>query len=104
MFPKIELRNYAIKLLADHPWVKHQWTEMQYVKTLKEWHSHVLSTENRLTAFLDSKGITSFMGMRWEDPETVRLTIRPELINRGGLLSGVASFALVIVLTIGIFF
>jgi uncharacterized protein (TIGR00369 family) len=35
------------------------------------------------------------MGMRWEDPETVRLTIRPELINRGGLLSGVVSFALV---------
>jgi uncharacterized protein (TIGR00369 family) len=35
------------------------------------------------------------MGMRWEDPETVRLTIRPELINGGGLLSGVASFALV---------
>jgi uncharacterized protein (TIGR00369 family) len=40
-------------------------------------------------------GITGFMGMRWEDPETVRLTIRPELINRGGLLSGVVSFALV---------
>jgi uncharacterized protein (TIGR00369 family) len=40
-------------------------------------------------------GVTSFMGMRWEDPETVRLTIRPELINRGGLLSGVVTFALV---------
>jgi uncharacterized protein (TIGR00369 family) len=40
-------------------------------------------------------GVTGFMGMRWEDPETVRLTIRPELINRGGLLSGVVSFALV---------
>jgi uncharacterized protein (TIGR00369 family) len=40
-------------------------------------------------------GVTSFMGMRWEDPQTVRLTIRPELINRGGLLSGVATFALV---------
>ncbi|MCW2969825.1 MAG: PaaI family thioesterase [Solirubrobacterales bacterium] len=40
-------------------------------------------------------GVTGFMGMRWDDPETVRLTIRPELINRGGLLSGVASFALV---------
>ena len=33
--------------------------------------------------------------MRWEDPQTVRLTIRPELINRGGLLSGVVTFALV---------
>jgi uncharacterized protein (TIGR00369 family) len=40
-------------------------------------------------------GVTGFMGMRWEDPETVRLTIRPELINRGGLLSGVVTFALV---------
>jgi uncharacterized protein (TIGR00369 family) len=40
-------------------------------------------------------GLTGFIGMRWEDPQTVRLTIRPELINRGGLLSGVVSFALV---------
>ncbi len=40
-------------------------------------------------------GVSSFMGLRWDDPETVRLTIRPELINRGGLLSGVVSFALV---------
>jgi uncharacterized protein (TIGR00369 family) len=40
-------------------------------------------------------GITSFIGMRWEDAETVRLQIRPELINRGGLLSGVVTYALV---------
>jgi len=40
-------------------------------------------------------GLTRFIGMRWEDPQTVRLAIRPELINRGGLLSGVVSFALV---------
>src|ERR1700746_1679845 len=40
-------------------------------------------------------GLTKFIGMRWEDPQTVRLAIRPELINRGGLLSGVVSFALV---------
>jgi acyl-coenzyme A thioesterase PaaI-like protein len=40
-------------------------------------------------------GITSFMGLRWEDPQTVRLRIRPELINRGGLLSGVATYAMV---------
>lgn len=33
--------------------------------------------------------------MRWEDAQTVRLTIRPELINRGGLLSGVVTYALV---------
>ena len=40
-------------------------------------------------------GITSFIGMRWEDPQTVKLQIRPELINRGGLLSGVVTYALV---------
>jgi uncharacterized protein (TIGR00369 family) len=40
-------------------------------------------------------GVSRFMGLRWEDPETVRMTIRPELINGGGLLSGVATYAMV---------
>jgi len=40
-------------------------------------------------------GVSSFMGLRWEDPQTVRLRIRPELINGGGLLSGVATYAMV---------
>jgi uncharacterized protein (TIGR00369 family) len=40
-------------------------------------------------------GVTRFIGMRWEDPQTVRLEIRPELINRGGLLSGVVTYALI---------
>ena len=40
-------------------------------------------------------GVSSFMGMRWDDPQTVRLEIRPELINNGGLLSGVVTYALV---------
>jgi acyl-coenzyme A thioesterase PaaI-like protein len=40
-------------------------------------------------------GITRFIGMRWENPETVHLQIRPELINRGGLLSGVVTYAMV---------
>jgi uncharacterized protein (TIGR00369 family) len=40
-------------------------------------------------------GLTSFIGMVWEDSQTVRLQIRPELINRGGLLSGVVTYALV---------
>jgi len=39
--------------------------------------------------------VTGFMGMRWQDPQTVSLQIRPELINAGGLLSGVATYALV---------
>ncbi len=40
-------------------------------------------------------GVSSFFGLRWEDPETVRLQIRPDLINGGGLLSGVATYAMV---------
>jgi len=40
-------------------------------------------------------GISRFFDMRWDDPQTVRLTIRPELINAGGLLSGVATYALI---------
>ncbi len=40
-------------------------------------------------------GVSGFMGLRWEDPQTVRMQIRPELINRGGLLSGVATYAMV---------
>jgi acyl-CoA thioesterase len=35
------------------------------------------------------------MGIRWQDAETVRLQIRPELINAGGLLSGVVTYAMV---------
>jgi acyl-CoA thioesterase len=40
-------------------------------------------------------GVSGFMGMRWDSPDTVRLEIRPELINAGGLLSGVVTYALV---------
>jgi acyl-CoA thioesterase len=39
--------------------------------------------------------VSRFFGIRWDDPETSRLTITPELINAGGLLSGVATYALV---------
>ena len=35
------------------------------------------------------------MGIRWADAQTVRLRIRPELINAGGLLSGVVTYAMV---------
>ncbi|MFI4989301.1 MAG: PaaI family thioesterase [Solirubrobacterales bacterium] len=51
------------------------------------------ASEQRRIGGID--GITRFMGLRWEDPQTVRLTIRPELINAGGLLSGVVTYALV---------
>jgi 1,4-dihydroxy-2-naphthoyl-CoA hydrolase len=40
-------------------------------------------------------GVSGFMGMRWDTADTVRLEIRPELINAGGLLSGVVTYALV---------
>jgi uncharacterized protein (TIGR00369 family) len=40
-------------------------------------------------------GVSGFMGMRWDDPRTVRLSIRPDLINAGGLLSGVVTYGLV---------
>jgi uncharacterized protein (TIGR00369 family) len=62
------------------------------------------ATEDSETRLRDAKrqragfgidGVSSFMGMRWEDPQTVRLTIRRELINAGGLLSGVVTYALV---------
>ena len=39
--------------------------------------------------------VSRFFGIRWDDPETARFTVRPDLINAGGLLSGVATYALV---------
>src|SRR5439155_13912380 len=40
-------------------------------------------------------GVSDWLGLRWEHADTVRLTIRPELINTAGLLSGPVAFALV---------
>lgn len=40
-------------------------------------------------------GLTRWLGIRWEDPETVRMTVRDELLNPAGLLSGVVAYALV---------
>jgi uncharacterized protein (TIGR00369 family) len=39
--------------------------------------------------------VSRFFGIRWDDPGRARFTIRPELINAGSLLSGVATYALV---------
>jgi uncharacterized protein (TIGR00369 family) len=39
--------------------------------------------------------VSRWFQILWDDPETARFTIRPELINAGGLLSGVATYALV---------
>jgi uncharacterized protein (TIGR00369 family) len=40
-------------------------------------------------------GLTRWLGLRWEAPERVRLTIRPELINPAGLLAGPVAYAMV---------
>lgn len=40
-------------------------------------------------------GLTRWLGLRWESPNTVRLTVRPELINPAGLLSGPVAYAMV---------
>ena len=39
--------------------------------------------------------VSRWFGIRWDSPATARFTIRPELINAGGMLSGVATYALV---------
>lgn len=38
--------------------------------------------------------IGAFLGLRFEDPGIVRLTIRPELLNRAGILSGTVAYAM----------
>jgi acyl-CoA thioesterase len=39
--------------------------------------------------------LTKWFGVRWDDAQTLRLTIRPDLLNPVGFLSGVAAFTLV---------
>jgi uncharacterized protein (TIGR00369 family) len=40
-------------------------------------------------------GVSRWIGMRWDSANTVRVQVRPELINAGGLLSGAVTYALV---------
>lgn len=40
-------------------------------------------------------GVSEYMGLHWDDPHTLRMAIRPELLNGGGILSGVATYAMV---------
>lgn len=40
-------------------------------------------------------GLSSWLGLRWEAADGVRLTIRDELINPAGLLSGPVAYAMV---------
>jgi uncharacterized protein (TIGR00369 family) len=49
----------------------------------------------RLGAPGEGNDFCRFLGLRWDDPHTVRLTLRPELLNDNGLLLGPVGFALV---------
>ena len=40
-------------------------------------------------------GVSRWFGIRWDDESTARMRVRDELINAGGLVSGVATYALV---------
>ena len=40
-------------------------------------------------------GVSDFFGLRWETAERLRVTIRPDLINAAGLLSGPVAYAMV---------
>jgi uncharacterized protein (TIGR00369 family) len=40
-------------------------------------------------------GVSRWFGMRWEAHDRLRVTIRPELINAAGLLSGPVAYAMV---------
>ncbi len=40
-------------------------------------------------------GVVDFLGLRFEEPGVVRLTVRPELLNRAGLLSGAVGYTMV---------
>jgi uncharacterized protein (TIGR00369 family) len=52
-----------------------------------------MATTARAAGSID--GVSSFFGLRWESAEVVRMEVRPDLINAGGLLSGAATYALV---------
>jgi acyl-coenzyme A thioesterase 13 len=39
--------------------------------------------------------LSRWLGLRWETPRRVRLTVRPELINPAGLLAGPVAYAMV---------
>ncbi len=40
-------------------------------------------------------GVTEFFGFRFEEPGLMRLTIRPELMNNAGILSGAVAYSMV---------
>jgi uncharacterized protein (TIGR00369 family) len=47
------------------------------------------------TAQAGIDGVSTFMGLHWDSHDTVRMEVRPDLINAGGLLSGAATYTMV---------
>lgn len=39
--------------------------------------------------------VSRFMGLRWDDVRTTRMVIRPDLMNAGGFLAGVSTYAMI---------
>ena len=39
--------------------------------------------------------VSRFMGIRWDDTHTTRMEIREELMNAGGFLAGVSTYAMI---------
>lgn len=42
-----------------------------------------------------SDAVSEFLGLRFEEPGLARIAVRPELLNRGGMLSGAVGYAMV---------
>jgi uncharacterized protein (TIGR00369 family) len=74
-----------------------------YVRGLRVWRPTSLRrrpsdpvTSRRVSRTVGSiDGVSRFMGLQWESPTRVRMAVRDDLINAGGLLSGAATYALV---------
>jgi hypothetical protein len=77
-FNQPELREYAIKVIQD-PYIKAQWREVQSIKGAREWREWMMSTENRLTRFLASRGVMRFMGL----PQGINLM---KIMDSGGII------------------
>ena len=43
----------------------------------------------------ESESFASYLGFRWDDESTIRLTVRPDLLNSVGRLLGPVAFAMV---------
>src|SRR3954465_14689280 len=67
--------------------------------SLPSFSKETLKLSGRIpSALMANEGIddvSRWFGIRWDAADTARFTVRPDLINAGGLLSGVATYALV---------